>query len=181
MPSPISIMPLSGLDYWSDGFSVIRQVEYPVDDDDETPDILQDDEWMIYEKPAGKYLRFLEDEPAATEDIRVTYTALHTCTDEDCTVEDADDEAVEALAASKYCEMLATAYAQNQESTLQADTVDHKSKAGEYSTRARVYRKMYLNHIGVEDGKTPAASVTKDQDLAGSWGSDRITHPAKKR
>ena len=57
---------------WSDGFSVIKQVEYPVDDTDETPDILQDDAWMIYEKPAGQVLRLLEDEPAADEDLRGT-------------------------------------------------------------------------------------------------------------
>lgn len=171
---------VTGLDYWSDGFSVIRQVEYPVDDDDEIPDILQEDAWMMYQTPAGKYLRFLESSPAADEDIRVTYTAIHTCTDDDCTVVDYDDEAVQALAASKFCEMLATAYAQTGDSTISADVVDHKSRAGEYSTRARTYRGIYLKHIGVEDGKPPAASITKDQDKAGSWG-DRLTHKAKYR
>ena len=42
---------ISLLVLWSEGFSAIKSVEYPVDDDDETPDILQDDAWMIYEKP----------------------------------------------------------------------------------------------------------------------------------
>ena len=139
----------TSLDYWSDGFSVIKQVEYPVDDADETPNVLQSDEWMIYDKPAGAYLRFLLEEPTATEDMRITYTALHTCTDAACTVKPFDDEAVQALAASKYCDMLATAYAQVGDSTINADVVDHKSKAAEYSARARAYRKMYLDHVGV--------------------------------
>ena len=75
---------ITDLEYWSDGFSVIQSVEYPVDDDDETPDILQDDAWMIYEKPSGKVLRFKEDTPTADEDFRVVYTALHTCTTSAC-------------------------------------------------------------------------------------------------
>jgi len=166
---------------WSEGFSVIKQVEYPVDDDDETPDILQDDEWMIYEKPAGKYLRFLENEPAATETFRVTYTALHTCTDTTCTVKTFDEEAVQALAAAFFCDMLATYFAQTQDSTIQADVVDHRSKAREYDARAKAYRKMYFNHLGIEEGKTPPASVTKDLDLKGSWAGDKLTHPKKYR
>lgn len=172
---------VSGLDAWSDEFSVIKQVEYPVDDTDETPDILQDDEWMIYETPAGKYLRFLDDTPTATEDIRVTYTGLRTCTDDECTVATIDEEAVQALAASKYCDMLATYYSQTGDSTINADVVDHKSRASEYSSRAKSYRKLYLNHLGIEDGKVPAASVTRDQDLEGSWKMDRLTHPSRHR
>lgn len=173
---------ISELASWSDGFSVIKQVEYPVDDDDETPNILQDDAWMIYQKPAGKYLRFLEDSPAADEDIRLTYTALHTCTDTACTVETFDEEAVQALAAAYFCDMLSAYYAQTGDSTINADSVDHKSRSQEYAARAKRYRKIYFDHLGVEEGKTTAASVTRDQDIgeSASYG-DRITHPRKYR
>jgi len=177
----------AGFDYdiadlasWSDGFSVIRQVEYPVDDDDETPDILQDDAWMIYETPAGKVLRFLDNSPAATESFRATYTALHTCTDAACTVKTFDEEAVQALAAGFFCEMLATFYAQSGDSTIGADSVDHKSKAAEYSGRARAYKKIYYDHIGAKEGSPGAASVTRDQDAPGTWG-DKLTHKQKYR
>jgi len=172
---------ISGFASWSDGFSVIKTVEYPVDDDDETPDLLQDDEWMIYEKPAGKYLRFKEDEPTADEVFRVAYTALHTCTDSACTVNDFDDEAVEALASAFFCDMLATYYAQNQDSTIDADSVDHTSKSRDYAARAKAYRKVYFDHLGSKEGQTSAASVTRDQDLKGSWGSDKLTHKGKFR
>jgi hypothetical protein len=166
---------------WSDGFSVIKTVEYPVDDDDETPDLLQDDEWMLYEKPAGKYLRFKEDKPTADEDFRVTYTALHTCTDAASTVEDFDDEAVQALAAAFFCDMLATYYAQNQDSTISADSSDHTSKSRDYAVRAKNYRKVYFDHLGTKEGQTQAASVTRDQDLKGSWAGDKLTHKGKYR
>jgi len=172
---------ISGFASWSDGFSVIKQVEYPVDDDDETPDILQDDEWMIYEKPAGKLLRFLEDKPTPDEDFRVTHTALHTCTDSACTVEDFDEEAVQALAAAYFCDMLATYYAQSQDSTIPADSVDHKSKTRDYESRAKRYRKVYFDHMGIKEGQTSAASVTRDQDKKGSWAGDGLTHKRKYR
>ena len=172
---------LSGFASWSDGFSTIKTVEYPVGDDDETPDILQDDEWRIYEKPAGEYLRFLEDKPTATEDFRATYTALHTCTDSACTVKAFDEEATQALCAAYFCDMLATYYAQSQDSTISADSVDHTSKSRDYAARAKSYRKMYFNHLGIKEGQAPPASVTRDQDLLGSWASDKLTHPRKYR
>ena len=172
---------ISDLEHWKDGFSVIKTVEYPVDDDDETPDILEDDAWTIYRKPAGNYLRFSSEKPAATESFRVTYTAYHTCTDADCTVEDYDEEAVQALSAGYFCTMLAAYYAQNQESPMGADVVDHRSKSQEYAARAKMYRKAYFDHIGVVEGKTVAASVTMDQDPKPSWQGDGLTHQRKYR
>jgi hypothetical protein len=172
---------LSDLASWKSGFSSIEQVEYPVDDTDETADVLQDDAWEIYEKPSGKMLRFLEDTPDATEDFRVTYTSFHTCTDSACTVEDFDEEAVQALAAAFFCEMLSTYYAQSTDSTIAADSVDHTSKSRDYAARAKAFRKIYFDHLGIKEGQTPAASVTRDQDKAASWGRDKLTHKGKYR
>jgi hypothetical protein len=172
---------VSLLTSWTAGFSVVKQIEYPVDDDSQDAEILDHDEWEIYEKPAGKHLRFLESSPSTSESFRVTYTALHTCTDDACTIDSFDDEAVQALAAAHFCEMLATYYSQNQESTLQADVVDHTSKARDYAARAKAYRKIYFDHMGIEEGKVKAASITKDQDMPGSWGSDKLTHPKRLR
>jgi hypothetical protein len=170
-----------GLASWADGFSVVKQVEYPVDDDDETPDILQEDAWMMYETPAGMHLRFLEDKPPATESFRVTYTAIHACTDAACTVKAFDDEAVQALAAAFFCEMLATYYAQMGDSTIAADSVDHTSKSREYAARAKTWRGVYFSHLGVKEGSVKPASVTQDWDLHGSWQADKLTHPQKYR
>jgi hypothetical protein len=166
---------------WAEGFSSIKRVEYPVDDTAPEPDILQDDEWMVYETPSGRFLRFLEGTPTAVEDFRVTYTALHTCTDTACTVRTFDEESVKALAAAYFCDMLSTYYAQSQMSTIAADSVDHTNKSRDYAARAKAYRKIYFDHLGIEEGKTPAASITRDQDLKGSWRTDGLTHPRKYR
>lgn len=172
---------VSGLASWEDGFSVIRQVEYPVDDDDETPDILQHDEWTIYEKPAGEYLRFLNDTPASTEDFRVTYTARHTCTASACTVAAGDHEAVQSLAAHYFCKMLAAAYALDQDSTIGADSVDHGGRSRKYNDLAKQYLSDYNSHMGIVSGKPRAASVTRDQDKDASWAGDRLTHRRRYR
>jgi len=172
---------VSGLASWADEFSVIRQVEYPVDDDDETPDVLQGDEWTIYEKPAGEYLRFLNDSPASTEDIRVTYTARHACTVSACTVAGGDHEAVQSLAAHFFCKMLAAAYALDQDSTIDADSVEHGGRSRKYRELAKQYLSDYDNHLGITSGKPKAASVTKDQDKTASWAGDHLTHKRRYR
>jgi hypothetical protein len=161
---------------WIDGFSAIKTVEYPVDDTVSEAQILDSDEWAIYEKPAGKYLRFLTEEPLATESMRIDYTSLQTCTDESCTIPAIDEEAVQMLAASVFCDMLATYYAQTQDSTIQADSVDHKSKASEYAAKARVYRANYYSHIGLKEGDVLPAGATKGQKSTGSWGTEKATH-----
>jgi len=172
---------VTDLEFWSDGFSVIKTVEYPVDDADETPDVLQDNAWRMYETPDGNFLRFLENAPSSDEDFRVAYTALHTCTDTACTVKDFDEEAVQALAAGHFCNLLSTYYAQTQDSTINADSVDHGSKGREYAARAKTFRAVYFNHIGIKEGQAAAASVTRDQDVKPSWRGDGLTHPRRNR
>jgi len=173
--------PVADLASWDDEFSSIKSVEYPVDDTEAAAAVLQDDAWCIYRTPAGKVLRFLEDTPDADDDIRITYTALHLCTDAQSTIPGVDEEAVQMLAAALFCEMLATYYSQDQDSTIGADSVDHKSKADQYSRRAKTYRAEYFSHLGIKEGEALPASVTRDQDMAASWGSDHATHPRKWR
>lgn len=174
---------ISALAKWSEGFSAIRQIEYPVDDTDEAADLLEDGDWEIYEKPAGKVIRFLEVKPATGESFRVTYTAPHdfSLTGSACTVAAFDDEAVQALAAANFCKMLAVYYSQNQDSTIAADSVDHKSKAQEFAARAKMLAQAYYDHMGIKEGQPKPASLTQDQDVVYPWGTDRLTHPRRER
>jgi hypothetical protein len=167
---------------WAEGFSTVKKIEYPLDAlDDDDANTLQEDSWKIYNKPAGKVIRFVDDKPVATESMRITYTALHVCDDTQSTIPVADEEAVQMLAASGFCNMLATYYANSQDSTIQADSVDHKSKSGDYAARAKTYRQQYFDHLGLQEGEVPPASVTRDQDTRPSWRSDQLTHPRKFR
>jgi len=179
---------LSGLESWEEGFSSIVQVEYPVDDDDEAADILEESDWAIYEKPTGKVLRFLAGRPAVGESIRVTYTVRHAFVqpedeeeDPQATVTAADEQAVQSLAASFFCRMIAAANAENQDSTISADSVDQTSKRREYEAQAAKYRNEYNEHMGISPGKPKPASINQDQDISYPWGWDRLTHPRRWR
>lgn len=172
---------LADLTEWSEGFSAIHVIEYPVDDDSSATSLVDDDDWQYYRAPSGRYLRFLAESPGTDETIRISYTTMHRVDATENTVPDADESAVQILSAAYFCDMLAAWYAQSQDSTIQADSVDHKSRGSEYAARARAFRKLYYDHIGTAEGKKAAASITKDQDFNGSWGGDRLTHPKRWR
>jgi hypothetical protein len=73
----------SKLTYWSEGFSDIVGVEYPAAtvSSDETPQMLDDDDWQDdYWSGGTRYLYFPNHEPASTETIRVKYTIPYTWT-----------------------------------------------------------------------------------------------------
>lgn len=172
---------VTGLDYWSDGFSVVKKIEYPVDDDDQEANYLDDDEWEIFSKETGDVIRFLDNTPTSSEYFRVHYTALHTCGDTTCTIADGDVNAVKLLVAAVFCDMLAVYYAQNMDSSISSDSVQHSSQAREYAARAKAYRGMYYDQMGIKPGSVKAASITVDQDRKPSWQSKWLTHSQKYR
>ncbi len=250
----------TNLTSWVKGFSIVKKIEYPADE--RIPTYLEeDDDYQIYEKETGQILRLINDTPAATEKIRVTYTALHILVDATVTISIAspavisyadhklkpgdavkfattgalptglvagttyyvitagltanvfevsatqggaaintsgtqsgaqscqvntipasDEDAIANLAASLCSEALASAYAHMIDSTINADSVDHKSKSQEFAARAKAKKKIYMDFLGMKEGEVvPAASVTKDYDINYPWGDDRLTHPKKWR
>ena len=235
---------------WVKGFSLIKSIEYPADERD--PSYV--DEWLIYEKQDGQYIRLLEDVPAASETMRIIYTALHILSSqivsgtfsfssvdnsmnrtagsfiadglfvgnriitpsndnpgpftvksvtalkvifcetivteiaaaikievETNTIPESDQDAVCNLAASLCSGALASAYAHTSDSTIGADSVDHRSKSQEFSSRAKIQKQTYLNHIGLKEGEIPPASATRDYDINYPDGTDRLTHPRRQR
>lgn len=167
---------LSALAAWDSDFGQVLQVEYPVDETDPGANLLDrhKGDWTIYIRPTGPYLRIVSAIPVTGDTIRVTYTGLHQVDgDGQLTVAAADDEAVQTLAAAFACRILAAAYAQNQDSTIQADAVDQSSKRREYEAQAKRYRAEYDELMGVEPGKPQAATGVKNLDLDGPY----LTHP----
>lgn len=156
---------------WSDGFSTIKSIEYPLGDIPAT--LLDNDEYEGYLTPTGKKIRLLNNSPAATESFRVTFTILRT----DATIPDVDIDALAWLAASLCCEELARAYTPSTDSTINADSVDYKSKAAEFSSRGKTLLKWYKEHLGIKDDDvTPAASAVVDLDMKYPGGGERLTH-----
>lgn len=162
---------------FEDGFSVIRQLEYPIGD--VPPATIESDAWSFYRTPNALKIRLVDAAPAAIENLRVTFTARHKS--DGSTVRDADFEAVCDYAAALCFEALAAAYVQVGDASIAADSVNYRTKSQEYLSLAKGARKRYLDHMGITDGSSNDAVVrpaiaTGELDQLGGGGVDRLTH-----
>jgi len=166
---------------WEDEFSVILQVEYPIRSTTVDPPILERDEWIAYRTPAGRVLRLLTAAPAATETVRITYTALHVADELAFTIPDGDFDAVANWAAALCLRALANKYAQNTAPTLGADAVDHRTMSDQYSRLARELEKDVSRALRLDENQVGAGSVTAEWPAGQSTGLDWMTHPRRRR
>ncbi len=161
---------------WIDEFSSIVSIEYPIGNVPET--FLEKDEYGIYQAPTGKKIRMKNNTPSASQSFRVAFMVLRT----EATVPQGDEDAFCSLAASLCLEQLANAYAQTSDSTITADAVNYRTKSSEFAARAKRLMAIYKEYIGIkEDDSTPAASAVVDIDIGYPGGSDRLTHPRRRR
>lgn len=163
---------------WDGDFSHVRQVEYPADES--PPVYLEPDTWMVYRHPLGYRLRFSDASPAVGETIRITYTAGHTITETESTIPATADEGVQALAAACYADILAVKYAQSQDSTIGADSVEQSSKRRDFAAVAKMHLEFYKGYFGIQKGPGPS-SANQDWDWNNAPGTDRLTHPKRLR
>lgn len=162
------------------GFSRVLTVEFPAGERD--PVYLEDEDWIIYEAATETpKLRLLSDTPTSAQTVRINYTARHTVSAQTGTIPDGDFEAVAHFAASFALQSLANKYTQMSESTLGADSVDHRSKALEARANAKAERSLYFEHLGIKEGERPAGMAFKDHDVNYPWGEDRLTHSRRWR
>ncbi|MBI5075630.1 MAG: hypothetical protein HZB62_10770 [Nitrospirae bacterium] len=156
---------------WVEGVSRILSIEYPVDSVPAA--LLDNDEYQIYQATAAKKIRLLNNAPAATETVRVTFTTPRT----EATVLVSDEDAVCDLAAAACLEQLANLFVQTSDPTIQADVVNYRSKSQEAASRAKTLRGLYKAHMNLKDDDTvqPASAVASlEQHYPG--GADRLTH-----
>ena len=62
---------------WEEGFSHVESIEYPYLATNRGPELLDDDQWIIYQSPTGKVLRLLDETPQSGEVLRLTYSRRH--------------------------------------------------------------------------------------------------------
>lgn len=141
---------------WSEGLSLIRDIEYPVG---YVPSSMIDArDWRFYRTPSDCFIRFTDGSPAADETVRVTHTAVHA---DESTVAATDLEAVANLAASICCRILAAQYGNTSDPTIQADSVNYRSKTDEYRRLADSFEQLYNQQLGIRTAdSTPAAMAT---------------------
>lgn len=164
---------------WQNGFSELRRIEYPIGNT--PPTLLDPDGYGLYSTPTGDEIKII-NAIAAAQQVRLSYTVRHAV---DATPSDtirADDrEPVCCWAAALLLDQLAAWFTGASDSTIQADSVDRRSKGGEYAARAGKLRKRYLDELGVEERKNVAAGVVVDLDMADSQGRDRLLRPRRFR
>lgn len=163
---------------WQNGFSAIQSLEYPIGD--APPTYIPVDMWQVYQGLAGLQI-LLIDSLAIGATVRAAYTVPHTVDALTDTLPAVDAEPVASYAAAMLCDQLASLYSNDTDSSIQADAVDHTSKAREFALRAKTLRKRYFDELGVEPKRNVAAGVVVDLDLTDSLGRDRLLHPGRYR
>lgn len=158
---------------WETGFSGMRALEYPIGDI--PPTLLDIGAWGLYNAPSGPSI-MIRESLVAGEQVRSVYTIQHVVSAVADTIPVVDREPVASYAAAILCDQLATLYSGDSDSTIQADSVDHNSKAREFATRAKTLRKRYYDELGIDPKRNVAAGVVVDMDLADSQGNDRLLH-----
>lgn len=173
-----AVLPLPSDFYY--GFSDIIDIEFPTGNTPRTF-LDRDDDWTIERQGDTTQVLLLNDEPGTSEQIRITYTTMHTIS----TVNQADLGPLIYLACEAVCLAMAGFYANHSDPTLQGQIVNFRDMSQKYQELAKEWRNKYLASIGkapgVEGGAvgakaSPPAYASKDMDLKSSLGRERIWH-----
>ncbi len=163
---------------WQADFSSLQSIEYPVGDRPAT--LLEQDGYALYQTPSTSEIH-LDSAINAGRSVRVSYTIRHAVDGTGDTIRAEDREAVSCWAAALLLDQLAAWFTGSSDSTIQADSVDRRSKGGEYAARAGKLRKRYFDELGIDERKSVAAGVVVDLDASDSQGRDRLLHPRRYR
>lgn len=163
---------------WQADFSKIVSLEHPIGEI--PPALLGSDAHRLYDTPTTTQV-LLAVVLQAAEQVRATYTVRHTLDAVTDTLPVQDREAVSSWAAALLLDQLASLFSGDSDSTIQADSVDHNSKAREFAARARSARKRYFDELGIDPKRNVAAGAVVDLDLRDSHNRDRLTHPGRFR
>lgn len=173
-PETANLLPLPAA--WEAGFSTILALEHPKG---EIPPVYLDQgRYQVYDDGAAKKIQVFDAVAVAASSVRVGYTIKHVVSAVADTVPVAHREPVACLAAASLCDQLASFYAGGTDSTIQADSVESRSKAQEYASRAAKLRKRYHDELGIEDKRAMPAGTVVQVKGGDSWGGDRLNHPA---
>jgi len=158
---------------WEADFSAMRSLEAPVGQ--VPPRLLNQERWAYYAAPGGITI-MLVDAMAVGSTVRCTFSITHVVSSSVDSIPVGHREPVACWAAAVLCEQLAAFYSGGTDSTIQADSVEQRPKAQEYSARARALRNRYLNELGIDERRSAPAGAVVNLNLPDSRGGDRLTH-----
>lgn len=142
---------------WQADFSRLQSIEYPLGE--VPPTLIEPDQWAMYLGTSAEQIALVSALPAGST-VRATYTIRHQVDDTTDTIPAEDRDAVARFAAANLCDQLAAFYANDSDSTIQADTAKSEPRSTAYGRRAKQYRDFYLHHLGLDEKNTqPAGAV----------------------
>lgn len=171
-PTSANVLPLPSA--WVTDFSTLLSLEYPIGT--VPPTLIERDRYDFYRNTSTLVIQLLDAVAVAASNVRATFTIKHTLTTLADTIPVGDREPLACFAAAICCEQLAAFYSGGTDSTIQADSVESKSKAADYAARARNLRKRYLDELGIDDKRNVPSGVVVNLQQNDSRGQDRITH-----
>lgn len=171
---------ISGLTYFAEEYSRITKIEYPAYavSSDETPQFLDAEDWDDNYRDGSnvRYLFLPNHAPAATETMRITYTAPYTVVSDAISIPSQNYYAFCNLVACEVCRYIATKYARTSDNSISADSVDHSGRSGRFRDMASDFCAAYERMMGfaTDDGtSTGAAGEFVDWDTAPGWPTSR--------
>jgi len=149
---------LDGLTNFDFEFSVIIEIEYPIDKN--PPELIDDRYWTYIQRPSGDNddLLFIDTTPASGESFHIYYTYY---TNDINDVRAKDQRAVVSLAASYACQVMANKANQSGDDNVNADFVDRTSNKNNFVESAKYFEEKYKKRIfGDKDSISPALNIT---------------------
>jgi hypothetical protein len=156
---------------WEPDFSELKTLEFPLA---KFPPCFIN-AYSLYPTPTGLQIMVSDALPMGAI-VRMSYSISHVLDLSTDTVPLGDREAVVCLAAANICDQLAALYSGDTDSTIQADSVNHQTKAGEFASRAKALRKRYLDELGIDAKKNVAAGSVVSFPSNTSQGRPNLTH-----
>ena len=171
---------------WRKRGCAIESVEYPAAEiaSDEEPQMLEDEDYRLFQTQAGIWLYLPSHSPSSTEKVRLTYSRPYMWVESDDPLLDLDEvyfEALSYLAAAVACQVLAVRYGQNTGSVMAADVVDRKTQADQYQGFANKFRAQYKALVSQDDKASLPGQTITDVDYAYEVGSDFLFHRRSRR
>lgn len=150
---------------WASGSSRVVSIECPIGE--LPPRMLDRQRIFVTRDAAGAERVGIQDGLAVGTLARLRYTAPHTVSGQTDTVPEPYRWPVACYAASLLCGQLASWYANQTDSTIGADAVDHKSKSELWRSREREYERKYYIGVGLPvPSSGNAGAGTSGQTLA---------------
>lgn len=159
---------------WQADFSALRSLEHPIGRN--PPSFIAPARYGLYQSPAGLAIKPIDSVTVAAGSVRATYNIAHVVDAAVDTIPVADREPVSCWAAALLCEQLASLYAGNTDSTIQAQVVQSQSKSAEYAKRAASLRRRYETELGLDEKRSESAGVVVQIPSEDSRGRERLTH-----